>query len=318
MKYYLKLIRIENLLMVAFMQLIVKYGFFNFINFKDTLGVQQTLKQWQSLSDFQYILFVFATLSIMAGGYIINNIFDVDTDLINKPQNVVVGTHISEKVAYNLYFIFTIAGVGAGFYLSRVIQKPAFATIFIICAALLYIYSNGLKQIPIVGNVIIAILASLSILNIGFFNILPSIYSDNEEFMRKILSVLTDYAIFAFFLHFSREVIKTIEDFEGDKAFEISTVATYFGIKTAKIISFSSILLFIGFLINYILENLSHNLYIVGYFILFLIAPLLFTAIKIFSANKKEDFSFLSKLLKIVMLTTILSLVVILFSMQYA
>lgn len=318
MKYYLKLIRIENLLMVAFMQLIVKYGFFNHIHFKDALGALQSLVLWQSLSDFQYILFVFATICIMAGGYVINNIFDVDTDTINKPQNVVVGKYISEKIAYNLYFILTCIGVGLGFYLSRVINKPAFATIFVICAALLYIYSNGLKQIPILGNAIIGILASLSILNIGFFNIMPAIYSGNEFFMKTLLAILTDYAIFAFFLHFAREIIKTIEDYEGDKTYEISTVATSFGIKTAKTITFVTLLILIGYLVYYIIENLSHNLYTVAYFIVFIIAPLLFTMLKLFHADKKDDFSFLSKLLKIVMLTTILSLVVILISMKYA
>lgn len=318
MKHYLKLIRIENLILVAFMQLIIKYGFFNFIHFKDALGAQQSLILWQSLSDFQYILLVFVTLCIMAGGYIINNIFDVETDTINKPQNVVVGNYISEKNAYNLYFILTCVGVGLGFYLSRVINKPAFATIFVICAALLYIYSNGLKQIPILGNAIIGILASLSILIIGFFNIMPAIYSGNEFFMKTLLAILNDYAIFAFILHFAREIIKTIEDYEGDKAYEITTVATSFGIKTAKIITATSLIILIGYLVYYIKVNLSHNLYTVAYFIIFMIAPLLFVTIKIFQADKKDDFSFLSKSLKIVMLTTILSLVVILISMQYA
>lgn len=318
MKYYLKLIRIENLLMVAFMQLIVKYGFLNHIIFKDALGIQQELKFWQSLLDWQYMLLILATILIMAGGYIINNIFDVDSDTINKPQNVVIDKYISEKAAYNLYFILTCVGVGIGFYLSRVIHKPAFATVFVISAALLYIYSNGLKQIPILGNVIIAILASLSVLNIGFFNILPAIFSENEEFMKTILSILTDYAIFAFFLHFAREVIKTIEDYEGDNAFEITTAATYFGIKTAKIIAFLTLLVLAGYLGFYVYQNLSYNLYCVSYFILLIIVPIVLISIKLVKANKKEDFTFLSKLLKFVMLTTILSLVVILISMRYA
>ena len=58
MKYFLKLIRIENLVLFAFMQLIIKYGFLNQIHFKDALGAQQSLVLWQSLSNFQYILLV--------------------------------------------------------------------------------------------------------------------------------------------------------------------------------------------------------------------------------------------------------------------
>jgi 4-hydroxybenzoate polyprenyltransferase len=140
MKHFFKLIRLENLVLFAFIQLVIKYGFLNHIHFKDALGAPQSLVLWQSLSNFQYVLLVFATLFILVGGFIINAIFDVETDSINKPNEEVIGTQISEKTAYNLYFIFTFLGVGIGFYLSRVINKPAFAAIFVICAALLYIY----------------------------------------------------------------------------------------------------------------------------------------------------------------------------------
>ena len=318
MKHFLKLIRIENLVLFAFMQLIIKYGFLNQIHFKDALGAQQSLVLWQSLSNFQYILLVSATLFILAGGYIINAIFDVDTDNINKPSEVVIDKHISEKTAYNLYFIFTCLGVGIGFYLSRVINKPAFATLFIICAALLYIYSNGLKQIPILGNVIVAIVAGLSIINISFFNILPAIYSGNEFFMKTLVSILTDYAIFIFLLQFAIEIIKTIANEKGDAAFGISTVATYFGIKKAKIIGMISLLIFISYLTYYLLENLAHNLYAVGYFILFIIAPLVVVIIKLFKYKQTKEYVLLINILKLVQITTILSLLIILISMQYA
>jgi 4-hydroxybenzoate polyprenyltransferase len=318
MKHFLKLIRIENLVLFAFLQFIIKYGFLNQIHFKDALGAQQSLVLWQSLSNFQYILLVSATLFILAGGYIINAIFDVDTDNINKPSEVVIDKHISEKTAYNLYFIFTCLGVGIGFYLSRVINKPAFATIFVICAALLYIYSNGLKQIPVLGNIIVAIVAGLSIINISFFNILPAIYSGNEFFMKTLVSILTDYAIFIFLLQFAIEIIKTIANEKGDAAFGISTVATYFGIKKAKIIGMTSLLIFISYLTYYLVENLVHNLYAVGYFTLFVIAPLLVVAVKLFQFEQTKEYILLVKILKTVQITTILSLLIILISMQYA
>ena len=318
MKHFLKLIRIENLVLFAFLQFIIKYGFLNQIHFKDALGAQQSLVLWQSLSNFQYILLVSATLFILAGGYIINSIFDVDSDNINKPSEVVIDKHISEKTAYNLYFIFTCLGVGIGFYLSRVINKPAFATIFVICAALLYIYSNGLKQIPVLGNIIVAIIAGLSIINISFFNILPVIYSGNEFFMKTLVSILTDYAIFIFLLQFAIEIIKTIANEKGDAAFGISTVATYFGIKKAKIIGMTSLLIFISYLTYYLVENLVHNLYAVGYFTLFVIAPLLVVAVKLFQFEQTKEYILLVKILKTVQITTILSLLIILISMQYA
>ena len=100
---YLKLIRYQNLLMLAFMQLIFRYGFTN----QQNIGL--------SLAHWQYVLLVLSTVCIAAGGFIINDIFDVETDTQNKPNEVIIGKSISESLAYNLYGGFTIIGVGIGF-----------------------------------------------------------------------------------------------------------------------------------------------------------------------------------------------------------
>jgi 4-hydroxybenzoate polyprenyltransferase len=299
MKYYLKLIRIENLLLIALMQLVIKY---TFLNQADIL---------QALSDWKYFLLIIATLSIAAGGYIINDIYDVDVDTINKPNKVYIGTHISEKNAYNLYFALNVMGVGLGFYLSRTVNKPAIAAVFVICSALLYVYSNGLKQIPLVGNLVIAALTALSILVVGLFNIYPFIFDFNRNDMLSILSVIIDYAVLAFLLHFAREIIKTIEDIEGDKAFEITTVASYFGILVSKIITIFTLLGFIGYACYFIYNNIMHMPYVIGYFVILMMLPTLFVIFKTITAKEKADFSFISKLIKIIMLTTIFSLTAI-------
>jgi 4-hydroxybenzoate polyprenyltransferase len=299
MKYYLKLIRIENLLLIALMQLVIKY---TFLNQADIL---------QALSDLKYFLLIIATLSIAAGGYIINDIYDVDVDTINKPNKVYIGTHISEKNAYNLYFALNVIGVGLGFYLSRTVNKPAIAAVFVICSALLYVYSNGLKQIPLVGNLLIAALAALSILVVGLFNIYPFIFDFNRNEMFSILSVIIDYAVLAFLLHFAREIIKTIEDIEGDKAFEITTIASYFGILISKIITIFTLLCFIGYACYFIYNNIMHMPYVIGYFVILIMLPTLFVIFKTITAKEKVDFSFISKFLKIIMLTTVFSLTAI-------
>jgi 4-hydroxybenzoate polyprenyltransferase len=77
---------------------------------------------------------------IAAAGYVINNIFDQDTDLENKPNRVVIKS--TESAAYNIYAVLNISGVAIGFYLSNV--KTLFA-VFILIAAL-YIYATSLKQ----------------------------------------------------------------------------------------------------------------------------------------------------------------------------
>jgi 4-hydroxybenzoate polyprenyltransferase len=74
--------------------------------------------------------------TVLAAGYVINNIFDQDTDLENKPNRVVIGKSITESAAYNIYAVLNISGVAIGFYLSNVIVKPSFAAIFILIATL--------------------------------------------------------------------------------------------------------------------------------------------------------------------------------------
>lgn len=299
MKYYLKLIRIENLLMIALSQIVIKYTFLN------------QAEILQALNNLKYFLLIIATLSIAAAGYIINDIYDVDVDAINKPNKVYVGSHISEKNAYNLYFALNVIGVGLGFYLSRTVGKPVIAAVFVICSALLYVYSNGLKQIPIVGNVVIAFLAASSILVVGLFNIFPFIFEFNSNEMFNILSVIIDYAVLAFLLHFAREVVKTIEDIEGDKAFEITTVASYFGIPVSKILTSFTLLGFIGYTCYFIYNNIMHMPYVISYFVILMMLPTLFVIFKTITAKSKADFSFISKMLKIIMLTTIFSLTAI-------
>lgn len=82
---FLKAIRYQNLIMLALMQLIFRYGF---------LKVQDLPL---ALTDWQYALLVLATVTIAAGGYLINNIYDINTDLINKPKQVVIGETIPRE-----------------------------------------------------------------------------------------------------------------------------------------------------------------------------------------------------------------------------
>ncbi|HMI06823.1 MAG TPA: UbiA family prenyltransferase, partial [Flavobacterium sp.] len=139
MKDFFKLIRYQNLLMLALMQFVIRYGFLK------RLGIPL------SLTHLQYALLVLSTVLIAAAGYVINDVFDQQTDAKNKPLKVIVGKTISEAKAYNIYAILNISGVAIGFYLSNVIEKPGFAAVFIVIAATLYLYANSLKQMMIVG-----------------------------------------------------------------------------------------------------------------------------------------------------------------------
>lgn len=302
---YLNLIRYKNLLMIALMQLIILYGL---LKFQDI---------WLSLADWQYFLLVLSTVSIAAGGYIINNIMDQNSDLENKPKDVIVGKSISETTAYNLYIAFTLVGVGIGFYLSNVISKPSFVTVFILCAALLYIYATSLKQIMILGNVVVALLLSFSIIIIGLFEIFPATYDGNQKVMSAVFSILIDFAIIAFIINFIREMVKDLEDVDGDYNHGMKTLPIVFGVsRTVKLVfalSFIPMICILYYVYNYMFQLQYATIYILG----FIIGPLLYFTIKIWTANTKKDFYHLSNVLKLVVLFGIISIGVIGLNMKY-
>ena len=162
------------------MQLIFRYGFLKLQNIP------------LALNDWQYGLLVLSTVLIAAGGYVINNIFDQDTDNDNKPNNVIVGKSISETNAYSIYLALNITGVSIGFYLSNVIAKPGFAALFILIAATLYFYAINWKQMLLIGNFIVALLLSFSVIIIGIFDLFPVVNQCNQPLMANLFSILID------------------------------------------------------------------------------------------------------------------------------
>ncbi|WP_050979848.1 geranylgeranylglycerol-phosphate geranylgeranyltransferase [Flavobacterium sp. ACAM 123] len=304
---YLKLIRYQNLLLLASMQLIFRYGFLKLQNIA------------LALNDWQYGLLVLSTVLIAAAGYVINNIFDQDTDLENKPDGVIIGKSVTESAAYTIYAALNISGVAIGFYLSNVILKPSFAAVFILIAATLYIYATSLKQMMVLGNVIVALLLSFSVVIIGVFDLYPVINAENQLLMANLFSILLDYALFAFIINFIREIVKDMEDIKGDTSQGMDTLAIVLGIaKTTKVVfalGLMAIVMLFVYTKSYFLAN---KLFIATlYTILFVLAPLLFFTIKIWTAKSKEDFHNLSTLLKWILLFGILSIAIITLNIKY-
>ena len=303
---YLKLIRYQNLLMLAFMQLVFRYLF-----------LAQSYVDL-ALTDFNYILLVIATVCIAAGGYVINNIMDQDTDEIAKPQNRVVGVSISETVAYNWYIGLTIVGVGIGFYLSNVIYKPTFASMFILVATLLYMYATSFKQIPVLGNVVVALMLSTSIIIIGLFDILPAIDADNRFRMKEAFDILMHFAIFAFIINLIREIVKDMEDMDGDYQSGINSLPIAIGVQKTKIIVGVLTVISIGILAYYVNSNLFELDYVVYYAMILIVGPLIYFGVKLLNAATKKEYHHLSLVLKIILFFGILSVAVIVFNLKLA
>ena len=292
----LNLVRWKNLLLIAFVQILVKYALFPAFDVDI------------SLNSLGFSILLLSTLCIAAGGYIINDIYDIETDAINKPNKVIVGKSISEKMANNLYLGFTFVGVILGFYLSHSVGKSTFFAIFVIIAALLYVYASYLKQIAVVGNIVVSILVSLSIIIVGIFELLPAITKHNQSVQSTMFEVLTDFAIFAFLLNFIREIVKDIQDVDGDHKAEMQTLPIMLGKERTAKIAFGLTIVTILIIIYYLATYLFMQKVAVIYFLIAVVGPLVYIAIKLFNAEHNNHFKHISKMLKLVMLTGMLSM----------
>lgn len=283
-------------MMIALMQFLIKYALL------EPFGVTITLNL------FGFSLLVLATICLAAAGYIINDIYDIETDMVNKPNNVIIGKTITEKTANTLFIVFNVIGVSLGFYLSHLVGKSGFFTLFVIISALLYVYASYLKQLFLIGNIIISLLVSLSLIIVGLFELLPVISPQNQETQMTFFKIILDYAIFAFVINFIREIVKDIEDIDGDYKAGMNTLPIAIGRERASKIVF--ILLFIPLfgIVYYVITYLYTQLVVVGYFLLFVIAPLIYMVIKAYTAETKKEFHLISNMLKLVMLFGMLSL----------
>lgn len=294
---YFKLIRPINILMIIYVQVIIKYILFG----KNGVLV--------ALDDFQFALLVLATVLIAAAGNVVNDIFDVNVDSINKPSKVIVRRVITERAAYNFYIILNVLGVAVGFYLSNQLGRPGLAAIFIVISALLYIYATHLKAMLFVGNILISLLVAMALLVMILFDIFPVIDVDNRELQLQCTRIILLYAGFAFFINLIREIVKDMQDVDGDQNGGRSTVPIVFGrSRTTSIVFVLGIIALLGILF-YTYKHVVHfQTVTIMYFIFFVCAPLLYFCIQAWDAKTKRQYGRLSTILKIIMITGIGSL----------
>ena len=228
-----------------------------------------------------------STVMIAAGGYIINDYYDIKIDLINKPERVVIGKSITRRYAILFHTLLSFAGVVLGFLLSWKIAAVNF-----VCVTVLWWYSNSLKRQPFVGNLVVALLTGIAIW------LVDSLYKTGHM-------LIISYASFAFFITLIREIIKDMEDLKGDQTFGCQTLPIVWGMRRTKNVIYVILTVFLLtiMLINYYFENLP-----VHYFLLFLFVPMLWFLVRLIGADTKRDFAWLSRFCKIILLLGILSM----------
>lgn len=310
---FLKLVRWQNLLIVVITQFLIRYALIN------TLAGNLLLEDMLPGGPHSYILLqlpfidflalVFATVCITAGGYVINDYFDIKTDLVNKGE-VIVGTRIPRRRAMMWHNILSALGVVAGFWVSYRIGFMWIGIIFLLVSGLLYFYSVTYKKQFLLGNLIVALLTSLVPLMVVVFE-LPAIYNYYGPELVSLYSMkiifywVAGFAVFAFMTTLAREIVKDMEDFEGDKAYGSRSLPVVAGINISKavvsVIITATIILMVIMWALYI-ENIISLLYI----LVVMVVPLVFSIVALIRGKSAQQFNTVSTIIKGVMLTGIL------------
>jgi len=254
----------------------------------------------EHLSDFNFAVLVLSTVMLAAGGYIINDYYDIIIDEINKPGKIIIGKIISEKRAILGYQILTSISILLGLYLAFIIKKPVMGFINLFVAASLWMYSSQLKKKLLVGNIVIAFLSTLSLLIVGLFE---------PEFYRNFI-YLAIYSGFAFLVSLIREIIKDMEDVIGDERGQVKSLPVRFGLKKTKIVVFI-LTLICASLLGFTLFRIFYTNTVVNFWNLFILMELPFAALLYLTVNssQKRDYHFMSQFTKGIMLLGILSLI---------
>ena len=317
---FFKLIRFPNLLIIALTMYLVRYCLFvEYTMGSTTTGMSiEIIRElgWIdfTLNGFHFFLLVLSTILIAAGGYIINDYFDTKIDIINKPEKVIVGKTIKRRTAMMLHILLNAVAVMIGFYLAYKIGNYKLGLINLLTAGLLWFYSTTYKSTFLLGNIIISVLSALVPVVVGLFE--PKIFQA-ENFLKSYFGYVLGYAIFAFVVSLIREIIKDMEDMEGDKNAWCRTLPIVLGIKTSKIIVVVITLITMAML-AYIqrLQYISNDTISFWYFMTALQIPFAALVFLVIRAKEKRNYAMASLLSKGIMLTGILSMIVFYFSLS--
>lgn len=297
---FIKLVRFPNLLFIILTQGLFEYCIFRPL-FKDVIPENNFL---------QFCLLVGASLLIAAAGYIINDYFDINIDEVNKPNQMVIGKIISRRWAIAWHFILSAGGLILTFLALPFLQKWYLILINALVIALLWFYSTTFKKKLLIGNLLISVLTAWVILILFYSRVsLGDAFGGGSINEHKFFRITFLYAGFAFISSLIREVIKDMEDREGDERYGCRTMPVVWGLNASKVFVAVWLTVLIAVLVVVQVYVLQFQWWWPAlYGLVLIIFPLVFIYLNLFKARTSRDFHLLSRWTKLVMLTGILSM----------
>jgi 4-hydroxybenzoate polyprenyltransferase len=306
--HFIRLIRPINLGIVA----LTMYGIGWY--FEGIYGVDTQ----SNILSASYTLLVVSTVMIAAAGNIINDYFDVRADRINKPDRLIIGKHVKRRVAIVSHWGLNFIAFCIALYLSWVLETFWYLFIHVFTINLLWYYSMHLKRKFLTGNILIAALTGLVPILVGFYfhqlyniktpKIKPETLFPFDQYQGSnyILWLVFGLATFAFILNLAREIVKDMEDVEGDKKLHAKTLPIVLGYTKTKWITAFVLL---GSVISTVLVSLFFNeINYLSMFPIFLAALLVTICFVLLAkASEKKHYRTINHLIKLSMVCGLLS-----------
>ncbi len=285
LKNWWSFLRLQNILIVILTQYLLRF-----------LIVKEHIENL-NLGKFDFFILVLLTAIIAIGGNIINDIYDYSIDKINKPEKTFINQLITEKNAWKLYHFTNILAIFGSIYFFFFTHWKTGALYFSLTPFLLWLYSWRLKKTILFGNLVVATICAL----VPIMVIHAEFPNEDKGYMIAEFFIKF-YAVFAFLSTLYREIIKDIEDKEGDKLYYSLTLPIVFGQRIAKIVA-----LFIGLILLTLIAKILFYWrreidFKLIYGILLIFLPICFSIFQLLKAKEKRDFHRISQTVKLIML----------------
>jgi 4-hydroxybenzoate polyprenyltransferase len=301
---FFRLIRWPNLLFIVLTQMLFRYFILPFVYLQAHPGYENI-----RLSEILFYLLVLASVCIAAAGYIINDYFDVNIDQVNKSSKVIIGKFINRRFAILLHALFSFAGFVLSLYIGYRLQNVLIPLFNFLAIIILWFYSSTFKKKILIGNILISLLTAWVILVLAVaeyrFRISP-----HDIVWQRLLKISFIYAGFAFVISLIREVIKDMEDIEGDLKYGCKTMPIVWGLPVAKVFTAVWIVVLAGVLVVIQIYVIQLGWWFSAlYSLIAIVIPLIWVLQKLYKATTSVEFHQLSSLVKFIMLAGIISMV---------
>jgi len=308
---WLRLIRWQNLLIIFFTQFIA----WRFVVLPEQEGPVNTREFFSGATNF--FLVSLSTVFIAAAGYIINDYFDIRIDEINHPEKVVLGKIIPGRLAIVLHMALNISGLFLAAIVASKARHYEWLLLQVTCITLLWFYSTDFKRQYLTGNLVVSLLAALTVIALLIYE--PALQPVSSTLFPNGLSgyglspvqvwVLVIYAYFAFMLTWIREIVKDMEDLKGDEEEGCMTMPIKFGLQFSnRFIQVLSALVVLPLSLASMVLLKHHFIILSLYLLVLLIAPIIAWALFLVRNFTGPHYHRASSFLKIIMLLGIFSL----------